>query len=297
MPILLDGKIVRAARKQMLIERIGARAAELGKGTAGSTPCLAIVQVGNRSDSTSFINAKKKFAVEIGVKEIHIQIPESATSAEIISHISKLNADASVHGIIVQLPLPSHIDRDAVISAIDPKKDTDGLTPLSVNAWLEGRSDAVWPATARGIREMLAHYDISLFGKKVTVIGRSMLVGKPIAAMCLNENATVTVAHSRTDDLASFTRLADVVIVAIGKPQFIGVDHLRDGQVVVDVGINTEIDISSGGTGVKKLVGDVDFSSVKDTVSAISPVPGGVGQMTVLALFENLIDAWCGPGL
>lgn len=284
MPIILDGKVVRAARKQALIERVSERAAELG----GGIPCLAIIQVGNRPDSTSFINAKKKFAAEIGVKEIHIQIPETANSAEIISHISKLNTDASVHGIIVQLPLPSHIDRDAVIGAIDPKKDTDGLTPHNVNAWLEGRGDAVWPATARGIREMLAHYDISLFSKKVTVIGRSMLVGKPIAAMCLNENATVTVAHSQTPDLAAVTRLADVVIVAIGKPRFIGTDHLRDGQIVVDVGINTEIV-----DGVRKLVGDVDYASVKDTVAAISPVPGGVGQMTVLALFENLIDAWC----
>lgn len=290
MPTILDGKIVRAARKQMLIERIQTHATELG--ATSLAPCLAIIQIGNRPDSTSFINAKKKFAAEIGVKEIHIQIPDSATATEIISHISKLNADVSVHGIIVQLPLPSHIDRDTVISAIDPKKDTDGLTPLNMNAWLEGKNDAVWPATARGIREMLAHYDISLYGKKVTVIGRSMLVGKPIIAMCLNENATVTVAHSKTDDLASFTRLADVVIVAIGKPHFIGIDHLRDGQIVVDVGINIKIDTSGGGMRLKKLVGDVDFSSVKDIVSAISPVPGGVGQMTVLALFENLIDAW-----
>ena len=286
MPIILDGKVVRAARKQALIERISARATELG--ASSSIPCLAIIQVGSRPDSTSFIQAKKKFAAEIGVKEIHIQISETANSAEIVSHISKLNADASVHGIIVQLPLPAHIDRDAVIAAIDPEKDTDGLTPHHVNGWLEGREDAVWPATARGIREMLAHYDISLFGKKVVVIGRSMLVGKPIAAMCLNENATVTVAHSQTPDLAAVTRLADVVIVAIGKSRFIGTDHLRDGQIVVDVGINTEV-----ADGARKLVGDVDYASVRDVVTAISPVPGGVGQMTVLALFENLIDAWC----
>jgi methylenetetrahydrofolate dehydrogenase (NADP+)/methenyltetrahydrofolate cyclohydrolase len=196
------------------------------------------------------------------------------------------------------------LDRSAVINAIDPAKDVDALTSTSVAKWQEGRNGnsgrnnsgdgyakCIMPATARGVRELLENYKIDLNGKKVTVVGRSDLVGKPIAAMCRNAGATVTVCHSKTVDLVADTKNADILIVAVGKPKLIGKEHINSRQVVIDVGINTilgeKLDDEIPG---KRLVGDVDFEAVKDIVSAISPVPGGVGPMTVLALFENLVD-------
>ncbi|MFA6315366.1 MAG: bifunctional 5,10-methylenetetrahydrofolate dehydrogenase/5,10-methenyltetrahydrofolate cyclohydrolase [Candidatus Paceibacterota bacterium] len=273
MSTLIDGRKTREALLPGLIKKIE----KLSK-----APTLAIVQIGDRPDSTAFIRAKKSFAKKIGVFEKHIQLKENASLEEVLTVIKECNDDPVVTGIIVQLPLPAHLDRDAVIDAIDPKKDADGLTASNVKSWLEGRSDAVWPATARGIREMLHHYNISMKGKKVTVVGRSMLVGKPIAAMCLNENATVTICHRETVDLAKETSEADIIIVATGKPGLIGREHVRSGQIVIDVGISRKAD--------NTLSGDVDYDSVHESVEAISPVPGGVGPMTVFALFENLID-------
>jgi methylenetetrahydrofolate dehydrogenase (NADP+)/methenyltetrahydrofolate cyclohydrolase len=196
-----------------------------------------------------------------------------------------------VQDIIVQLPLPLTIDKDAVFAAISPRKDVDGLTAANVQKWLEAPSasqSVMWPATARGIRELLAFYKIPLAGKHVVVVGRSSLVGKPVAAMCVAENATVTVCHSQTANLAEHTRRADILIVAIGKPRFIGASYVTEGQVVIDVGINKVN--QPGEEGKSVMTGDVDFEAVKNIVSAITPVPGGVGQMTVLALFENLLD-------
>ncbi|MEA2715160.1 MAG: methylenetetrahydrofolate dehydrogenase / methenyltetrahydrofolate cyclohydrolase [Candidatus Parcubacteria bacterium] len=282
MTTILDG---RAAR-QALLPDLRARIQKLRE-----VPTLAIIQVGDRPDSTSFIQAKKQFAEQIGVKENHIQLPESVTEEVLIDTVLTQNAERSVRGIIVQLPLPLKIDRDAVIDAIDHKKDVDGLSPLNVKRWLEGREDAVMPATARGIRQLLKHYEIELFGKHVTVIGRSMLVGKPIIAMCLNENASVTICHSKTSDLLRETKEADLIIVAAGKPGLITAKYVKKGQIIVDVGINSvsgeKLDDEIEGL---KLMGDVDFESVKEKVHAITPVPGGVGPMTVLALFQNLID-------
>jgi methylenetetrahydrofolate dehydrogenase (NADP+) / methenyltetrahydrofolate cyclohydrolase len=237
--------------------------------------------VGNRPDSTAFIRAKKAFAKRVGVNEKHIQVPENISQNELIDIIKKCNIDLSIHGIIIQLPLPIHIGRDTVIDAIDPKKDADGLTATNVKLWLEGREDCIMPATARGIKHLLNYYKIDLFGKHVTVVGRSMLVGKPIVAMCLNENATVTVGHSKTKHLAEETKNADVLVVAVGKPGLIDEKYVKKGQVVIDVGISRTQD--------NKLIGDVDFNSVSKKVSAITPVPGGVGPMTVFSLFENLI--------
>lgn len=234
-------------------------------------PTLLIIQVGDRADSTTFIEAKKKFARKIGIKEKHLNLTDSISEKELIYTIRKYNTDQSIQGIIVQLPLPAHLNQDKIIGTIEPKKDVDGLTSGAL----------VMPATARGIRELFKYYQISLASKKVTVIGRSKLVGTPIAHMCRAEGAIVTVCHSQTIDLAKETLAADIVIVAVGKPGIIRKEHVREGQVIIDVGINKTAD---------GLVGDVDFQAVKDIVEGITPVPGGVGPMTVCALFENVVD-------
>ena len=275
-PTILDGRKTREALMPELIARV--------KGLS-FVPKLAIIQVGSRPDSSAYIKGKQAFASKIGIEEKLIKVDESISQSELIEIVKECNVDASIRGIIVQLPLPLTIHQDTIIDTIDPRKDVDGLTALNVKRWLEGREDAVVPATARGVHELLKHYDINLFGKKVTVIGRSMLVGKPIAAMCLAENATVSICHSKTPNLEDYTKEADVVIVAIGKPGFITGKHVKAGQVIVDVGISNSVE--------GKLTGDVDFEPVSKIVSAISPVPGGVGLMTVIALFENLVDL-CG---
>jgi len=280
--LILDGRAVRDAAIPALTARI--------KGLLHK-PVLAIIQVGDRPDSTAFIKAKSSFAEKVGAKTKHVHLPESALQAEVIKAVQECNADPKIHGIIVQLPLPLEIDQEAVIDAIDPHKDADALTSSSVKRWLEGREDALLPATTRGVKELLEYYKIELFNKHVVVVGRSMLVGKPLAAFVLNENATVTVCHSKTLDLTDETKKADVLIVAAGRPELIGAGHVREGTVVIDVGINTakseKLEDELPG---KKLVGDVDFEVVKSLASAITPVPGGVGPMTVLGLFENLAD-------
>jgi len=259
-------------------------------------PTLAIIQVGNNEESNSYIKAKTAFGEKLGVKVRHIKLDEKITQHELIAKVLECNQDEKIKGIIVQLPLPISIDRDAVIEAVLPVKDVDGLTSFNVKRWLEGREDAILPATTRGVKELLQYYKIDLFGKHVVVVGRSMLVGKPIAAFCLNENASVTICHSKTPDLGSYTKRADVLIVAVGRPNLIGINHVREGVVVIDVGINTlkgekfEDEITG-----KNMVGDVDFETVKNIASAITPVPGGVGPMTVLGLFENLADL-CNKG-
>jgi methylenetetrahydrofolate dehydrogenase (NADP+)/methenyltetrahydrofolate cyclohydrolase len=270
---ILDGKLVREQSLPILIERIK---------NLSFVPCLAIIQVGNRPDSDAFIRAKKSFATKLGIKNIHIQLDEKIEQDKVLEVINKYNGDSEVIGIIVQLPLPIHLNSEIIIDAISPSKDVDGLTPLNIKRLVDGHDEAIIPATARGIRQLLKFYNIDLFGKKVTVVGRSTLVGKPIALMCLNENATVTVCHSKTQNLEEETKKADVLIVAIGKPNFIDRNHIRKGQIVIDVGISRQLDNS--------LTGDVNYEEIKDMVDMITPVPGGVGQMTVLAVFENLVD-------
>ena len=260
---IIDGRKAREHYTALLQKRIKELA---------FTPCLAIIQVGNRADSDSFIKAKKSFAKKIGVKEIHINCDEKVTQDELLEIIKKYNEDKTVQGIIVQLPLPSHLDSEIIINSIDSKKDVDGLT----------RDTSFIPATARGISELLDFYEIDLSGKKVCVVGRSKLVGTPIANMCRKRGSIVTVCHSQTEDMERETRKAGILIVAIGKANFINEKYVSNGQIVIDVGITR---------GDDRLIGDVDFEKVKDIVSMITPVPGGVGQMTVLALFENLVDA------
>ena len=270
--LMLDGRAVRTALIPALADRV--------KGLI-VPPVLAIFQVGDRADSTAFIKAKMAFGAKIGVPVKHVHLPEGIGQQELIAQIKQLNADASIHGIIVQLPLPIALDQDAVIESIDPRKDVDSLTSYNIKRWMEGREDALWPATTRGVKELLAHYMIDLSGKRVAVVGRSLLVGTPLAAFCTNEGAKVIVCHSKTPDVAAETKRADVLIVAVGKPRLIGADHVKEGAVVIDVGINRE---------GEKLIGDVDFDAVQPIAGAITPVPGGVGAMTVLALFENLVD-------
>jgi len=280
--IILDGKKIR----DEVISELAKSFANLGY-----KPKLVIIQVGDRTDTNAYIRAKKIFAEKIGVEVNHIQLSEHSKQDEIVDIIQKQNSDQTVKGIIVQLPLPIEIDRDVVIDSIDPKKDVDAITAFNVKRWLDGNENFLLPATARGVRTLLRYYKIELFGKKVAVVGRSTLVGKPIIAMCLNENATVFVCHSKTPDLAEITQNADVVIVAVGKQNLIRAEHVKAGQVVIDVGINTvEGQKLDDEIIERKIVGDVDFNEVKNTVSAISPVPGGVGPLTVLSIFQNLLD-------
>lgn len=280
--LILNGRDVRDARMPELEETIRSLV---------RPPVLAIIQVGDRADSNAYISAKAAFGQKIGAEIKRVKLPENISQQELIARIWECNEDESVKGIIVQLPLPTTIDQDAAIEAVSPLKDVDGLTSSNVKLLLAGRESGVIPATTRGVRELLEYYKIDPFGKHVVVVGRSMLVGKPLAAYFLNESASVTVCHSKTADLAAETRRADILVVAAGKPKLIGPDHVREGTVVIDVGINTvkgeklEDEISG-----KKLVGDTDFEALKNIASAITPVPGGVGPMTVLALFENLAD-------
>ena len=273
-PRLLSGIIARDARLPHLIEKIR---------SLSYTPQLAIIQVGDRPDSTAYIGAKKAFAERIGVGTRHIHLTESATQAEVLEAIETNNKDMSVQGIIVQLPLPTHIDRMAIIEAIDPHKDVDGLTSANYDKLIAGDWTGITPATARGVMELFDHYSVSVAGKKVAVLGRSRLVGTPIAVLCKKAGAEVIVCHSKTANIAQETKKADIVIVAVGKPGLVSVRHLKPGAMVVDIGISKASDGS--------LKGDVDHEAVAGIVSAITPVPGGVGPMTVLGLFENLFDA------
>lgn|SRR5574343_209715 len=261
--ILLDGRVAKAHYTDILIEKINKMA---------QPPCLLILQVGNRPDSDSFIRSKKLFAKKIGANEIHINLNNEISQNEIIEIIEKYNKDEGVQGIIVQLPLPAHLNPDEIINKIGKNKDVDGLVTGS----------SFTPATARGILQLFDFYKIDLNNKKVTILGRSRLVGTPIANACRGRGAIVTVCHSGTENNEEKTKSADIVISAIGKAKLIDSKYLSQGQIVIDVGINRLDD---------KIVGDVDFDNVKDIVSMITPVPGGVGQMTVLALFENLMDA------
>jgi methylenetetrahydrofolate dehydrogenase (NADP+)/methenyltetrahydrofolate cyclohydrolase len=260
--VILDGKRAREHYFPILKNRVK----ELGY-----IPKLAIVQVGEREDSNAYIKAKKSFAEKIGVEVLHNKFDENTKQEEVIDLIKKLNNDNDVSGIIVQLPLPSNFDSLKIINSISIKKDADGLVENS----------KVIPATARGIKELLRFYKIRLAGKRVTVVGRSKIVGLPTAKMFEKEGSIVTVCHSKTEDIEEKTKDADILVVAIGRPNLIDEYFVSKDQIVVDVGITRE---------GKNLIGDVDFDNVKDIVGMITPVPGGVGQMTVLALFENVVD-------
>ena len=244
-------------------------------------PKLIVMLVGDMKASASYVAQKEKFAVKAGIESDIMRFEATVTEEEILTQIDNINNDKSIHGVIVQLPLPDHISVTKVLNKIDPSKDVDGFTPTNVGKLFLGE-DTLVSCTPKGIMQMLASTGTNLSGKNVTVIGRSNIVGKPVAILCLQQNATVTMCHSRTKDLNSKLADADVIIVAVGIPKFINGDQIPEGCIVIDVGIHN-ID--------GKLCGDVDFESASQKASAITPVPGGVGPMTVCALIENTIIA------
>ena len=244
-------------------------------------PKLIVILVGDMKASASYVAQKEKFAVKAGIESDVMRFKASVTESEILAEIDKINGDNSIHGVIVQLPLPDHISVAKVLNRIHPSKDVDGFTPTNVGKLFLGE-DTLVSCTPKGIMQMLASTKMDLNGKNVTVVGRSNIVGKPVAILCLQQNATVTMCHSRTKDLNAKLSDADVIIVAVGIPKFISGDQIPEGCVVIDVGIHN-ID--------GKLCGDVDFDSASEKASAITPVPGGVGPMTVCALIENTIIA------
>jgi methylenetetrahydrofolate dehydrogenase (NADP+)/methenyltetrahydrofolate cyclohydrolase len=273
---IIDGKAIAARVRG----EVAAAATALRSN--GIAPTLAVVLVGDDPASAVYVRSKTKAAREAGVDVRDHKLPVATTQAELMALVASLNGDATVDGILVQLPLPSHLDSDAVIRALDPAKDVDGLHPMSLGYLAQGRPVFV-PCTPKGCMRLLREVGVDLAGARATVLGRSLLVGKPIALLLSNANATVTMCHSRTRDLADEVRRADVVVAAIGRPELVRGEWIRDGAVVLDVGINRTPD--------GKLVGDVEFLPASRRARAITPVPGGVGPMTIACLLENTVEA------
>lgn len=273
---ILDGKAVSLKVK----ESVKVRADELKK--FGVEPTLAVVLVGEDKASQTYVRAKEKACNEYGIKSVAHRLSENTTQNELLALINVLNLDDSIHGILVQLPLPKHIDTNVVLAAIDPRKDVDGFHAVNVGKLVSGL-DGFVPCTPLGVMEILKEYSIDVAGLNAVVIGRSNIVGKPMANLLLNASATVTVTHSKTKNLKEICKNADLIVAAIGKPFFLKADMVKDGAVVVDVGINR---LDDG-----RLVGDVDFEEVAPKCSYITPVPGGVGPMTIAMLLNNTILA------
>ena len=282
---VIDGKALAASLRAEI-----AKGVEELKTAKGVTPGLAVILVGDNPASVSYVTAKEKACREAGMASREVRLPADTPEADLLALVRELNADPAVHGFLVQLPLPKHIDEKAVINAIDPAKDADCFHPVNVGKMLIGEPDFL-PATPAGVMEMLKRRGIQTAGKHAVVIGRSNIVGKPMAAILMQRgaDATVTVANSRTEDLASITRTADILIAAVGKPGFVTADMVKEGAVVIDVGTN-RIDDPSSPKG-SRLVGDVDFEAVKEKASWITPVPGGVGPMTICMLMANAVRA------
>ena len=273
---ILDGKAVSLKVK----ESVKVRADELKK--FGVEPTLAVVLVGEDKASQTYVRAKEKACNEYGIKSVAHRLSENTTQNELLALINVLNLDDSIHGILVQLPLPKHIDTNVVLAAIDPQKDVDGFHAVNVGKLVSGL-DGFVPCTPLGVMEILKEYGIYVAGLNAVVIGRSNIVGKPMANLLLNASATVTVTHSKTKNLKEICKNADLIVAAIGRPFFLKADMIKDGAVVVDVGINR---LDDG-----RLVGDVDFDEVAPKCSYITPVPGGVGPMTIAMLLNNTILA------
>ncbi|MEK7544743.1 MAG: bifunctional 5,10-methylenetetrahydrofolate dehydrogenase/5,10-methenyltetrahydrofolate cyclohydrolase [Patescibacteria group bacterium] len=273
--ILLDGKSL----SQKILARVANEVAALGKPLK-----LVIVQVGRDGGSDVYIGQKMKAAANVGIQAEHLMLPETLATEELVQKIYALNEDIGVHGILVQLPLPKHIDTPVIFKSIDPAKDVDGFTAYNIGKmFLDKKFEKLVPCTPRGIIHLLEDYKIDVMGKEAVVVGVSNIVGKPLATMLVNRRATVTMCHSKTQDLAFHTRRADLLFVAIGKAKFITADMVKEGVIVVDVGMNRD---EQG-----KLCGDVDFEAVSKKASFITPVPGGVGPMTVACLMENVVKA------
>lgn len=273
---IIDGKAISTQIK----EELKAKVAKMKED--GVEVCLAVIQVGNDPASSVYVNNKKKACEYIGINSLAYELPESTTEEELLKLIADLNERADVNGILVQLPVPKHINEDKIIKAISPKKDVDGFHPQSVGALCIGQPGFV-SCTPAGIIQLLKRSGITIEGKECVVVGRSNIVGKPMSLLLLRENGTVTVAHSRTKDLKEICKRADILVVAIGKPRFITEEYVKEGAVVIDVGIHRNEE--------NKLCGDVDYASVEPHCSAITPVPGGVGPMTIAMLMNNCVES------
>lgn len=273
---IIDGKRISAEIKDELKEKVAAYKAE------GVEITLAVIQVGNDPASSVYVGNKKKACEYIGIRSLAYELPEETTEAELLDLIHELNERTDVNGILVQLPLPKHIDEEKVLNTISPLKDVDGFHPMNVGALCIGKEGFV-SCTPAGIIELLKRSDVEIAGKECVVIGRSNIVGKPMALLLLRENGTVTVTHSKTKDLKEVCSRADILVVAIGRPKMITADYVKEGAVVIDVGIHR-------GEG-NKLCGDVDYEQVAPKCSAITPVPGGVGPMTIAMLMKNCVES------
>lgn len=273
---IIDGKAIAAElRKKIADETSGLK-------SNGVTPGLAVVLVGEDPASRVYVSMKEKACEQAGIFSDEHKLPEETTEAQLLALIDELNKDVRIDGILVQLPLPKHIDEGKVLDAISPLKDVDGFHPYNVGRLMTG-SPIFQPCTPYGVMKMLEYRDVDLTGKEVVVVGRSNIVGKPVALMCLAKHATVTICHSRTKNLAEQVAKADVVIAAVGQPEMIKGEWIKEGAVVIDVGVNR--------VGEKKLVGDVEFEAAKARASAITPVPGGVGPMTITMLLYNTVES------
>ena len=273
---IIDGKQISKDIKEELKEEVASLAAQ------GRKCCLAVIQVGNDPASSVYVGNKKKACAYVGIESLAYELPEETTEEELLTIIDKLNKDANVHGILCQLPLPKHINEDHVIKAISPKKDVDGFHPQNVGALVIGEKGFV-SCTPAGLIQLLKRSNIEMDGKHCVVVGRSNIVGKPMSLLVLRENATVTICHSHTKNLKEICKEADILIVAIGKPQFIDKEYVKDGAVVIDVGIHRDEN--------NKLCGDVKYDEVEPVASYITPVPGGVGPMTIAMLMHNCVEA------
>lgn len=285
--VRIDGNAVAAKVMEETRIRIAALAQR------GITPGLAVVLVGDDPASRAYVRSKDRKAAELGLHSVKKELKADTTQAELLAVVAELNADPSIHGILVQSPPPPQIDEAEIVKAIDPRKDVDGFHPVNVAKLAMEDPTGFVPCTPLGCIRLLIEAGIETAGRKAVVVGRSMIVGKPMALLLMKRgpggDATVTVAHSRTRDLASVTREADIVIAAIGRPHFLGADHIREGAVVIDVGIN-RIEDPSHPKGYR-LVGDVDYDAVAEKCAAITPVPGGVGPMTIAMLMSNCVTA------
>lgn len=277
--MVISGKELSARLKEEMAAQVAAFPDKYGR-----VPHLVVILVGEDPGSVSYVTGKAKASEVVGIRNTTIRRPDTITETELLTLIDQLNTDDSVDGVLVQLPLPKHISEDKVIAAIAKEKDVDGFHPLNVAA-LWQKQDCVLPCTPKGIIKMLKAAGVEIRGKRAVVVGRSNIVGLPVAKLLLDENATVTIAHSRTTDLPAVTRNAEILVVAVGRPKFVTDDMVADGAVVIDVGVNRDPD-----TG--KLCGDVDFAAIEPKASVITPVPGGVGPMTICCLMENTIECF-----
>lgn len=274
--IIIDGKEIAQKKKLEIADQVQ----ELKK--QGVTPGLAVILVGDNQASRTYVNSKQKTARELGMHNVLIEYPVSITEQDLLAKIDELNKDEEIHGILVQLPLPDHISEKKLIEAISPDKDVDGFHPINIGRMMTGQ-DAFLPCTPYGVMVMMKEIEMNLAGKHVVVVGRSNIVGKPAGQLFLNENATVTYCHSRTKDLKEYTKQADVIIAAVGKADLITADHVKPGAVVIDVGMNRNE--------LGKLCGDVAYDEVKEKAGYITPVPGGVGPMTIAMLMYNTLKS------